>query len=129
MDVILKVPNESYYKPIVYINVLTVMYPQMYKIKKIRGNLNEELTNFQYIYRLMIKLCKEYFVNYKKNEELINLKKGGEGKGYEFDGDDFESLIAVLKNRVVEKQNQFKIVEWREFEEKASIYYYFMKQK
>jgi hypothetical protein len=131
IDLILKNKHDSYFKPILYMNILSSLYPRIYLNKLASDKFKAE----NELYKTVLEEGKKYFSRFKTIKELKNLQESEEGSNFEYDGDNFVQGIKVLESRLtVEKVKEFNLKgdnysNAREYESKSNVFYYFCKEK
>jgi hypothetical protein len=95
-ELFLKNKHDSYFKPIVYMNILSALYPRIYSNKQNPERFKAE----NEVYKLILEEGKKYFAKFKTIPELKALKESDEGNGFEYDGDNFVQDIKVLESRL-----------------------------
>jgi hypothetical protein len=91
-DLFMKNRHDSYFKPIVYMNILSALYPRIYTNKQSPDRFKAE----NELYKLILEEGKKYFAKFKTIPELKALRESDEGNGFEYDGDNFVQDIKVL---------------------------------
>ncbi len=123
--------HDSYFKPILHMNILSVLYPRIYAHKRNPSTFKAE----NELYKLILEEGKKYFSRFKTIKELKALQDSEDGPGFEYDGDNFVQGIKVLESRLtVEKVKEFNLKgdnasNARDFEAKSNVFYYFCKEK
>jgi hypothetical protein len=69
-DLFLKNKHDSYFKPIIYMNILSALYPRIYANKQSPDRFKAE----NEVYKLILDEGKKYFSRFKTIPELKNLK-------------------------------------------------------
>ena len=99
-DLFMKNKHDSYFKSIVYMNILSALYPRIYTHKQNPSTFKAE----NELYKAILEEGKKYFAKFKTIPELKALRESDEGNGFEYDGDNFLQDIKVLESRLtVEK--------------------------
>lgn len=96
MDLILKKKNNFYFKPIIYINLLYVLYPRIYENKLNKTKFIHEAN----LYMTIIDESKQFFSKISSNVEMQELKKNAKGDKFTYDGGSFYDGIKVLEARL-----------------------------
>jgi hypothetical protein len=100
-DVFFRNKHESYFKPIIYINLLSVLFSRVYEHKRNPTVFKEEND----LYKITLDLGKQFFTKYSSNKEIAVLGNDDEGTHeryhFSYDGEDFtDAGIKVLEIRL-----------------------------
>jgi hypothetical protein len=77
-DLILKNKHDSYFKPIIYMNILSALYPRIYANKQNPEKFKAE----NEVYKTVLEEGKKYFSKFKAIKELKILQESEEGNSF-----------------------------------------------
>ncbi len=131
-ETILENKTKTYFKPILYMNMLSAMYLQ---VRKNKVN-HAEFTDFEHLRKYIIKQAIEVTSRsaIQANEEIQALAEvDEESRNFRFDGEDFLGQVETLNFYFKEKEGQYRKAAsdrkgFEEFERRCSVFDYFKSQ-